>query len=89
MRYTDSFNTFVSHLIAAWNPLTSTPVLVTELMAGGSLHSRVHDANYVPSLRFARATAQQVARGLVYLHKRQLIHRDLVSFVVVDELFVS
>lgn len=58
--------------------MQDTAVLVTDLMEGGSLFAFVHSSSYQPSLVFARRVVEQVARGLVYLHTSDLIHRDLV-----------
>lgn len=61
------------------NSISRNAVLVTELMRGGSLLRRIYSPEFVVSLSFARDIAQQVGRGMVYLHQKKLIHRDLSS----------
>lgn len=59
--------------------MADTAVLVTELMHT-SLFNKVHKLpGYMPSLAFGKTVAEQVARGLVYIHGLDLIHRDLSS----------
>jgi serine/threonine protein kinase len=59
--------------------MADTAVLVTELM-DTSLFAHIHKRdNYVPVLTFATMIAEQVTRGLVYIHNLELIHRDLSS----------
>jgi tRNA A-37 threonylcarbamoyl transferase component Bud32/peroxiredoxin len=67
------------YLGVSWNPVTESAVLVTELMSGGSLLHRIYAPEYVPTVDFVRAVAVQVARGMVYLHQKKIIHRDLTS----------
>ena len=67
------------YLGVSWNPFSERAMLVTELMSGGSLLRRIYAPEYVPTVDFLRAVAVQVARGMVYLHQKKIIHRDLTS----------
>lgn len=53
--------------------------IVTELMAGGSLESVLHDHERELPWRLRVGMGLQIALGMEYLHRRQMLHRDLKS----------
>ena len=57
------------------------PCIVMEYMRGGSLHSVVHSSSGTMSLENIVMVAQDVGRGLQYLHSINILHRDLKSKV--------
>ena len=61
-------------------PESSLPVLITELM-----HSNLHDflsrsdlRDVVP-LSYKKSILEDIAKGLHYLHKQNIVHRDLTA----------
>ena len=56
--------------------------IVTELMAGGSLASALHDSTVDLPWHVRVSIALQVATGMAYLHHVPLLHRDLKSMNV-------
>lgn len=51
-------------------------MMVTDLMTGGSLHNLIQSSfETVSRLRFGLVSG--IVRGMVYLHHRRLVHRDL------------
>jgi len=54
----------------------STPVLILEFMAGGTLRERIYHDPPLSTIRILEI-AKQIARGLAYLHRRSLVHRDI------------
>eukprot|EP00929_Paragymnodinium_shiwhaense_P039882 TRINITY_DN20887_c0_g1_i3.p1 TRINITY_DN20887_c0_g1~~TRINITY_DN20887_c0_g1_i3.p1 ORF type:complete len:1029 (+),score=195.97 TRINITY_DN20887_c0_g1_i3:111-3197(+) len=64
------------------------PCLITEYMAGGSLHNFLHEQKRrLPTLH-ATNMCLQVVDGVMYLHERnpKIVHRDLKSLNVVLDL---
>ena len=60
------------HGVESWQ---GAPILVIELLAGGTLADRLrHGAVPIP---FAVATAREIARCLAHLHRHGLLHRDI------------
>ncbi|XP_059054787.1 uncharacterized protein LOC131848856 [Achroia grisella] len=53
--------------------------LVTEYVAGGTLHHLIQDAGVALSWAARARLARDVAAGVGYLHRRNVIHRDLNS----------
>ncbi|KAH7430530.1 hypothetical protein KP509_08G002700 [Ceratopteris richardii] len=53
--------------------------IVTEFMAGGSLHDYVHRRNRVVKLPMLLRAALDISKGMDYLHQNNIIHRDLKS----------
>ncbi|XP_026333809.1 uncharacterized protein LOC113240661 isoform X2 [Hyposmocoma kahamanoa] len=53
--------------------------LVTEYVAGGTLHQLIQDASVKLSWARRARLARDVARGVGYLHRMNVIHRDLNS----------
>jgi serine/threonine protein kinase len=62
--------------------------IVTELMAGGSLESALHDRERELPWQIRVSIGLQVALGMDGLHQRRMLHRDLKSAnVLLDENF--
>ena len=57
------------------------PCIVMEDMRGGSLHSVIHIKKSTLSLENIVMVAQDIGRGLQYLHSINILHRDLKSKV--------
>ena len=57
------------------------PCIVMEYMRGGSLHSVIHNKRQSLSLENTVMVAQDIGRGLQYLHSINILHRDLKSKV--------
>jgi serine/threonine protein kinase len=55
------------------------PCIVMEYMRGGSLHSVIHNKRQSLSLENTVMVAQDIGRGLQYLHSINILHRDLKS----------
>lgn len=53
--------------------------LITEFIAGGSLKQLIHNFDITLSYRQRLYFANDIARGMAYLHSRNIIHRDLNS----------
>lgn len=60
-------------------------LIVTEFMAGGSLHNRLHKENNKLQLSQSQKMALQVTDGVAFLHRRipPVVHRDLKSMNIV------
>ena len=56
------------------------PLIILELMSGGSLHDALHP-NSRPEPSVCWRLSKDIARGLQFLHTREppMVHRDLVS----------
>jgi ankyrin repeat protein len=63
-------------------------MMITDLMTGGSLHNFIKTSfDTVSRLRFKIAT--DIVRGMVYLHHRKLVHRDLnTKNLLLDDHYV-
>lgn len=58
------------------NPSGGSVMMVTDLMTGGSMHNMIKSSfETVTRLRFKLVSG--IVRGMVYLHHRKLVHRDL------------
>jgi len=57
--------------------------IVTELAENGSIHDYIYEKCKQPPLSQMVLWAAQVAEGMIYLHQRDIIHRDLKSSNVV------
>ncbi len=55
------------------------PVLVLEYCEGGSVDKFVQDAHFKPSLSVQLDLISGIARGMLHLHKNNIIHRDLAA----------
>ena len=61
-------------------PDSSLPALVTELM-----HSNLHEFLINPGLKeaiplsYKKSILEDVTKGLIYLHKKEVVHRDLTA----------
>ncbi|MFI0435764.1 MAG: protein kinase [Parachlamydiaceae bacterium] len=59
-----------------------TPMLVMEYGAGGSLYTFLHSERDISWLKKLQL-AEELSRGLAYLHSKGMIHRDIKSLNVV------
>ena len=60
--------------------------MVTEYISGGNLRQLLNDESRVLSWKTRVKIALDTARGMVYLHNRKVIHRDMKSYnLLVDE----
>jgi serine/threonine protein kinase len=61
-------------------PGSSLPALVTELM-DSSLHKFLVDPNMKDAVPIShkKSILEDVTRGLIYLHKNEIVHRDLTA----------
>lgn len=65
----------------------SPPCIITEFMSGGTLFDCLHVQNIKLSLRMILKTAYDIAQGMEFLHRLNLVHRDLTSKnLLLDEL---
>jgi serine/threonine protein kinase len=55
------------------------PVLILEYCDGGSLDSLLYDTSYSLSLAQQLEIIHGVAKGMLHLHKSNIIHRDLAA----------
>lgn len=55
------------------------PVLILEYCEGGSLDKLVQDSKFKPSLALHLELISGIARGMLHLHKNNIIHRDLAA----------
>ena len=72
----------IVQFLGIWQlPGTSLPALVTELM-DTSLHKFLVDPvmieNQVP-ISYKKSILEDVTKGLIYLHKKGIVHRDLTA----------
>eukprot|EP00976_Prorocentrum_cordatum_P005909 117977-Prorocentrum_minimum.AAC.2 len=61
------------------------PSMVTEYMPAGSLSSLLRNRRVALNAQCKLQMAEDVARGMLYLHSRHIVHSDLKS----DNLLVS
>ena len=57
------------------------PCIIMEFMRGGSLSHLLHNRSELLSIEDTVMIAEDIARGLQYLHSINIIHRDLKSKV--------
>eukprot|EP00933_Yihiella_yeosuensis_P040904 TRINITY_DN35315_c0_g1_i1.p1 TRINITY_DN35315_c0_g1~~TRINITY_DN35315_c0_g1_i1.p1 ORF type:complete len:1075 (-),score=210.90 TRINITY_DN35315_c0_g1_i1:93-2954(-) len=59
-------------------------LVVTEFMAGGSLHDRIFGKRNIGPMPMLQrwSIASQIAEGLAFLHSQRVVHRDLKSMNV-------
>ena len=51
--------------------------IAMELCSNGSLFDVLNDYGYLGDVQFLRSIARQIVYGLVYIHSKGIIHRDL------------
>ena len=54
-------------------------IIVTALAKKGSLYDYLHEKKQIPTEQQSLAWAKQVAYAMAYMHKLELVHRDLKS----------
>ncbi|CAI2357273.1 unnamed protein product [Caenorhabditis sp. 36 PRJEB53466] len=61
----------------ALDDVSHLPIIVTEYMAGGDLHSFISNEGNTIKMRDLFEFAYDIAKGMDYLHSKKFIHRDL------------
>lgn len=51
--------------------------LVTEFIRGGNLSESIHNANAKLDQSLTLALCSSICRGMIFLHSKKVIHRDL------------
>ena len=54
-------------------------VIVTALALKGSLYDYLHEKKQIPTEQQSLAWAKQIAYAMAYMHRLELVHRDLKS----------